>query len=97
MTGIVKVVFLATTSFAVKLANTRDSSYQARIKCFNVYYFQATLGVSEANEALLYCIISPVGPYFKTGSFKPVSLMADPRFERSWHGGCGDNKAGGYA
>ncbi|CAB4003359.1 branched-chain-amino-acid aminotransferase, cytosolic-like, partial [Paramuricea clavata] len=54
-----------------------------------------TLGVSEANEALLYCILSPVGPYFKTGSFKPVSLMADSRFVRSWHGGCGDSKAGG--
>ena len=22
--------------------------------------------------------------------------MADSRFVRSWHGGCGDNKAGGY-
>ena len=59
-------------------------------------YFQPTLGVSEPNEALLYCIMSPVGPYFKTGSFKPVSLMADKRFVRSWHGGSGDNKAGGY-
>ncbi|XP_028408899.1 branched-chain-amino-acid aminotransferase, cytosolic-like isoform X2 [Dendronephthya gigantea] len=54
-----------------------------------------TLGVSEGNEALLYCILSPVGPYFKTGSFKPVSLMADARFVRSWHGGSGDSKAGG--
>lgn len=56
---------------------------------------QAALGVNNTSEALLYCILSPVGPYFPTGSFKPVSLMADARFVRSWHGGCGDSKAGG--
>ena len=68
----------------------------SNFKCFSLYILQPTLGVSEANEALLYVILSPVGPYFKTGSFNPVSLMADPKFVRSWYGGCGDSKAGGY-
>lgn len=55
-----------------------------------------TLGVNIPNEALLYCILSPVGPYFKlTGSFNPITLMANPKFVRSWHGGVGDCKAGG--
>lgn len=54
-----------------------------------------TLGVNLSDESLLYCILSPVGPYFKTGSFQPVTLMANPKFVRSWHGGTGDSKAGG--
>lgn len=54
-----------------------------------------TLGVNVSDEALLYCILAPVGPYFQTGSFNPVTLMADPRFVRSWHGGSGNSKAGG--
>ncbi|XP_046863403.1 branched-chain-amino-acid aminotransferase, cytosolic-like [Xenia sp. Carnegie-2017] len=54
-----------------------------------------TLGVNKPKEALLYCILSPVGPYFKTGSFNPVTLMADATYVRSWHGGCGDCKMGG--
>jgi hypothetical protein len=51
------------------------------------------LGVSSSDNALLYVILCPVGPYFP-GGFKPVSLLADPRFTRAWPGGCGDRKMG---
>ncbi|XP_062512590.1 branched-chain-amino-acid aminotransferase, cytosolic-like [Corticium candelabrum] len=53
-----------------------------------------SLGVGPSNTALLYVVLCPVGPYFKSG-FKPVSLLADPRFVRSFKGGIGDTKAGG--
>ncbi|XP_043915416.1 branched-chain-amino-acid aminotransferase, cytosolic-like isoform X4 [Protopterus annectens] len=54
-----------------------------------------SLGVTRSNYAMIFVIIGPVGPYFATGSFNPVSLLADPRFVRSWKGGVGDNKMGG--
>lgn len=52
-----------------------------------------TLGVSPPESALLYTILCPVGSYFGP-DFKPVSLLADPRFIRAWPGGCGDKKMG---
>lgn len=56
---------------------------------------EPSLGVSRPNYAMLFVIVGPVGPYFATGSFNPVSLLADPRFVRSWKGGVGDSKMGG--
>ncbi|XP_041033730.1 branched-chain-amino-acid aminotransferase, cytosolic-like isoform X2 [Carcharodon carcharias] len=56
---------------------------------------EPSLGVSRADHALLFVIIGPVGPYFATGSFNPVSLLADPKFVRAWKGGVGDCKMGG--
>nr|XP_060636450.1 branched-chain-amino-acid aminotransferase, mitochondrial [Anolis sagrei ordinatus] len=56
---------------------------------------EPSLGVTTSNHALLYVILGPVGPYFATGSFNPVSLLADPRFVRAWVGGVGDSKLGG--
>ncbi|KAH0445913.1 hypothetical protein IEQ34_025257 [Dendrobium chrysotoxum] len=55
---------------------------------------QAALGVHPTNDALLFCIMSPVGPYFK-GGFKPVALEADPTRVRAWPGGTGHYKLGG--
>ncbi|GAV07647.1 hypothetical protein RvY_17462 [Ramazzottius varieornatus] len=52
-----------------------------------------TLGVSRSKECLLYVISGPVGPYFPTG-LKPVSLLADPSFVRSWPGSAGAFKMG---
>nr|CAG4637751.1 EOG090X051P [Chydorus sphaericus] len=52
-----------------------------------------SLGVASPNSALIYVILCPVGPYFASG-FKPVSLMADPQYVRSWPGGCGARKMG---
>lgn len=56
---------------------------------------EPSLGVTKSNYALLYVIIGPVGPYFSTGSFSPVALLADPRYVRAWMGGVGDCKVGG--
>ncbi len=58
--------------------------------------FQSTLGVKAPAKASLFVIAGPVGPYFQTGTFSPVSLLADPRFVRAWPGGIGECKAGGY-
>ncbi|MEQ2200267.1 hypothetical protein XENOCAPTIV_026417 [Xenoophorus captivus] len=56
---------------------------------------QPSLGVSRTSKALIFVIVSPVGPYFATGSFNPVSLLADPAFVRAWKGGVGAYKMGG--
>ena len=56
-------------------------------------YFQPSLGVSACDEALLFIITGPVGPYYPTG-FKPVSLLADPQYVRAWKGGSGGFKIG---
>ncbi|XP_054262647.1 branched-chain-amino-acid aminotransferase, cytosolic-like isoform X1 [Macrosteles quadrilineatus] len=55
---------------------------------------EPSLGVAMPESALLYTILCPVGSYFSGPSFKPVSLLADPRFVRAWPGGCGDRKVG---
>ncbi|KAJ8253602.1 hypothetical protein COCON_G00202140 [Conger conger] len=60
-----------------------------------VYLDAPSLGVTRACHALLFVIIGPVGPYFATGAFNPVSLMADPSFVRAWRGGVGEYKMGG--
>ncbi|MGH0120819.1 UNVERIFIED_CONTAM: hypothetical protein FKN15_069645 [Acipenser sinensis] len=54
---------------------------------------EPSLGIKKPSQALLYVILSPVGPYFSTGSF--VSLWADPKYTRAWRGGTGDCKMGG--
>ncbi|KAJ8381929.1 hypothetical protein SKAU_G00027070 [Synaphobranchus kaupii] len=55
---------------------------------------EPSLGVKKPSRALLYVILSPVGPYFSTGT-KPVSLWADTKYIRAWKGGTGDCKMGG--
>lgn len=54
---------------------------------------EPSLGVANSRAATLYVLLSPVGPYFKTG-FKPISLYADPSFVRAWPGGAGESKLG---
>jgi len=54
---------------------------------------EAMLGVHSPNSAKLFCIMSPVGPYYKTG-FKPVALYADTQNVRAWPGGTGGFKIG---
>ncbi|XP_072298849.1 branched-chain-amino-acid aminotransferase, mitochondrial [Eucyclogobius newberryi] len=56
---------------------------------------EPSLGVSRASKAMIFVIVGPVGPYFATGSFNPVSLLADPAFVRAWKGGVGAYKMGG--
>lgn len=52
-----------------------------------------SLGVASSRQAILFVLLSPVGPYFKTG-FKPISLYADPNAVRAWPGGAGNTKLG---
>jgi len=54
---------------------------------------EPTLGVAPADEARLFVLLCPVGPYYSTG-FKPVNLLADPSYVRAWPGGCGYTKMG---
>lgn len=54
---------------------------------------QPSLGVGASNRALFFCILSPVGPYYKTG-FNAVSLLATEKYVRAWPGGTGDAKIG---
>lgn len=53
----------------------------------------ASLGVGTPTKALIFCIASPVGPYYKTG-FKPISLEATENYVRAWPGGTGNRKLG---
>jgi branched-chain amino acid aminotransferase len=55
---------------------------------------QSALGVRAPDQALLFVIASPVGPYFSTG-FKAVSLLASTDYIRAWPKGSGDCKVGG--
>jgi len=52
------------------------------------------LGVQPPDQIKFYAIMSPVGPYFRSG-FKPVKLLADTKYVRAWPGGVGNAKVGG--
>jgi branched-chain amino acid aminotransferase len=52
------------------------------------------LGVGPSQNAKLFAILSPVGPYYPEG-FKPVTLKAETQYVRAWPGGTGDAKVGG--
>eukprot|EP00698_Gefionella_okellyi_P003720 TRINITY_DN13467_c0_g1_i1.p1 TRINITY_DN13467_c0_g1~~TRINITY_DN13467_c0_g1_i1.p1 ORF type:complete len:394 (+),score=68.39 TRINITY_DN13467_c0_g1_i1:109-1290(+) len=52
------------------------------------------LGVGAPSSALLFIIMSPVGPYYASG-FKAVKLLAEEKYTRAWPGGTGDAKVGG--
>ena len=52
---------------------------------------EGVIGLSPANEALLFVIMSPVGSYLGT---KPINLLCDPQFVRAWPGGTGAVKMG---
>ncbi|KAG8734434.1 hypothetical protein FRC10_011745 [Ceratobasidium sp. 414] len=54
---------------------------------------QRALGVAPPNEALLFVICSPVGPYYKNG-FKPVRLLATTEYIRAAPRGTGGYKLG---
>lgn len=54
----------------------------------------AGLGVGIPTDALIFVLLSPVGPYYSTG-FKAVRLEATDYAVRAWPGGTGDKKLGG--
>jgi hypothetical protein len=47
---------------------------------------QRAVGVNAPDEALLFVILSPVGPYYPRG-FKPISLFGTTEFIRAAPGG----------
>lgn len=49
--------------------------------------------MTASDHALLYVILSPAGPYFKTGA-KALSLLAHGESARTWPGGTGGFKLG---
>ncbi|MFX0095123.1 MAG: branched-chain amino acid aminotransferase, partial [Candidatus Hodarchaeota archaeon] len=55
---------------------------------------EAGLGVRASSEYLFFVILSPVGPYFKTG-FRPAKIYVSQEYARASPGGCGAAKAGG--
>ncbi|KAJ7293334.1 branched-chain amino acid aminotransferase II [Mycena rebaudengoi] len=54
---------------------------------------QKAIGVGPPNEALLFVILSPVGPYYPSG-FKPIALYGTTEFVRAAPGGTGAYKLG---
>jgi len=53
-----------------------------------------SLGVARSTSCKVYVIMSPVGPYYKSG-FKPIRLLANTKDVRAWPGGVGNAKLGG--
>ncbi|MCD5406754.1 MAG: branched-chain amino acid aminotransferase [Desulfotomaculum sp.] len=52
------------------------------------------IGIHPSSEYLFCVLLSPVGPYFKTG-FNPVSIYVEDTMGRAIAGGVGDVKTGG--
>lgn len=52
------------------------------------------VGVKPAGEYMFMVLVTPVGPYFKTG-FKPVDLVVEEEVDRAAPLGVGDVKVGG--
>jgi branched-chain amino acid aminotransferase len=52
------------------------------------------IGVKPAGEYVFMVLVTPVGPYFKTG-FKPVDLIVEEEVDRAAPLGVGDVKVGG--
>ncbi|EMD32033.1 hypothetical protein CERSUDRAFT_99734 [Gelatoporia subvermispora B] len=52
-----------------------------------------SIGVSASDHTILYIIMSPTGPYFRTGD-EGISLLALGDPARSWPGGIGGHKVG---
>lgn len=55
---------------------------------------EPVLGVRTSSSYYFYIILSPVGPYFKTG-FKPTKIYVETEHVRAVNGGVGEAKTGG--
>jgi branched-chain amino acid aminotransferase len=53
---------------------------------FKLVGTQKAIGIGPPNEALLFVILSPVGPYYPRG-FQPISLHGTTEFVRAAPGG----------
>jgi hypothetical protein len=52
------------------------------------------LGVCPTREAMMFVVLTPVGPYFPSG-LKPIKLFVETENVRAFPGGVGDKKIGG--
>lgn len=52
------------------------------------------LGVCPTREAMIFVVLTPVGPYFPSG-LKPIKLYVETENVRAFPGGVGDKKIGG--
>ena len=62
------------------------STYQAGAIGETLISIVTAIGVSPPNEALLFVILSPVGPYYPNG-FKPIALYGTTEYVRAAPGG----------
>lgn len=62
------------------------SAARRRLADFSLVGTQPALGISPPNQALLFVICSPVGPYYPQG-FKPVALYGTTEYTRAAPGG----------
>lgn len=69
-------------------------TYRSYNFCGIILWKQADLCVEAGKTALLYVILSPVGPYFGS-DFQPIRVAAVSKYVRAWPGGTGDLKMGG--
>lgn len=69
----------------------RGYSLYIRPYCISTH---PVISVGASHGAKLGVILSPVGPYYKSG-FAPVRLYADAKYVRAFPGGVGDTKVGG--
>jgi branched-chain amino acid aminotransferase len=53
-----------------------------------------TVGIKPSREFLFVVLVTPVGPYFRTG-LKPVRLWVEEHIDRAAPDGLGDVKTGG--
>lgn len=90
-------------SYALKnKINIPNSQQLLRQKGYSLYIrpciigTNSGLGIAAPTSALLFVVMSPVGPYFNKGH-KAISLQAANASEavRAWPGGIGDKKVGG--
>jgi len=76
-----------------------DSRWIPQVPGYSLYIRPTIIGtrpylsVAASDHALLYVILSPTGPYFRSGP-KPISLLAVSESVRSWPGGTGGHKLG---
>ncbi len=88
-------IFLEAVETIVKLEkrwipNMRGASLYIRP---TVIASEVGVGLRPSNEYLFFIILSPVGPYYKSG-FNPVGLLVLPEFVRAVKGGVGEAKTG---
>ena len=81
----------------IKIAVRRDQSWMPQREGCTLYVrptlisTDPTLGLGIPSSAKLFLLLSPVGPYYNSGT-RPISLLVAEEHIRSWPGGAGSHK-----